>query len=308
MLTTFRPGKVTLTASFGGKTNSAVVNVGNKAVLAHRYSFTSDTSDSIGGADGTPQGAASVSGGQLQLTGDNADYLQLPNNLLTNYSSVTVDTWVTFASVQNWSRLWEFTDIGGATQNEFYYAPGWNPNPPNAQVYNAGFPFGGSTQISGALGSQAYHITCEYGNGLLAIYTNGVLESEITNQIAPASSAGLNSVTIGHSPFNDPGINGSIDEFRIYNGLLSADEIQASDLLGPTQALSTSAHLSVTTTSGNIVLKWPLANAGFAVQTAASLPTSNWQTLTNVPVLAGNTNWQVSVPTGSSARYFRLVR
>ena len=53
--------------------------------------------------------------------------------------------------------------------------------------------------------------------------------------IAPASSAGTVSATIGHSPFNDPGINGSVDEFRIYQGRLAPDEILASDVLGPTR-------------------------------------------------------------------------
>src|SRR6185437_13367794 len=159
MLTTYRPGKVTLTASYGGKTNSATVEVKNMAALTHRYQFNTDgdASDSVGGANGTLQGAATVSGGQLQLTGNNADYLQLPGGLLTNYSAVTVDTWANLGPAQNWARLWEFADVGPATQNELYFAPGWNPNPPNGNFYSAGFPWGGSAFTSGALGSQLLH-------------------------------------------------------------------------------------------------------------------------------------------------------
>jgi hypothetical protein len=78
MLTTHRPGTVTLSASYGGKTSSATIQVNNQATLTHRYSFTTDASDSVGHADGTLQGAATVSGGQLHLTGANADYLDLP--------------------------------------------------------------------------------------------------------------------------------------------------------------------------------------------------------------------------------------
>jgi len=242
------------------------------------------------------------------LTGVNSDYLQLPTNMLQNYSAVTVDTWANLGAAQNWARLWEFTDIGGATQNEFYFAPGWNPNPPTANFYNAGFPWGGNVLVNGPLGSQLLHITCEYGNGWLAVYTNGVLEGSVTNLVAPASSAGTVSASIGHSPFNDPGINGSIDEFRVYNGLLAPDEIVASDLLGPNQTLSTTASSSVLRSSGNTVLNWPLADAGFSVQVSSNLSNPNWITLTNVPSLSSSNTWQISVPTSGGAQFFRLWR
>ena len=310
MLTTHRPGTVTLSATYGGKTSSATVAVKNLAALTHRYSFNTDgdASDSIGGANGTLQGAGSVSGGQLQLTGNNADYLQLPAGMLTNYNAVTVDTWANLGPAQNWARLWEFTDIGGNTINEFYFSPGWNPNPPNGNFYNAGVPWGNSTFTSGALGSQLYHITCEYGNGRLTVYTNGVLENSVSNVIAPASAAGIVSASIGHSPFADPGIIGSIDEFRIYNGLLAPDEIVASDLLGANQTLSTTASLKVIQSSGNLVLNWPLANAGFSVQTSSNLTSANWLTLTNTPALSSSNTWQISVPVSGGAQFFRLWR
>jgi hypothetical protein len=310
MLTTYRPGTVTLSASYGGKTGSATVQVKNEGSLTHRYSFNTDgdTSDSVGGANGTLQGSATVSGGQLQLTGVNSDYLDLPPGLLTNYDAVTIDTWVNFGAAQHWARLWEFTDIGAATQNEFYFAPGWNGTP-NANFYNAGFPWGGSVQPSGALGGAPYHITCLYGDGTLQVYTNGVLEAGAGNMIAPASSAGTVSSTIGHSPFNDPGINGSVDEFRIYRGRLAPDEIQASDVIGPNQLLTTVAPLSVSKSGGNVVLSWPVAAAGFSVQSRSSVASGTWSTLTNVPALNGNqTRWQVSIPASSSAQFLRLWR
>jgi hypothetical protein len=310
ILTTHRPGSVTLTASFGGKTSSATVTVHNNATLTHRYSFATDASDSVGGANGTLMGTASVSSGQLQLDGGTSDYLALPGGMLSNYDSVTLDTWVNFASVQNWSRLWEFFDTGnGATQNELYFAPGWNPNPPNATFYSAGFPWGNSVLNSGALSSgENYHITCEYGDGQLLVYTNAVLMATLPGGVAPASSAGTLYATIGYSPYGDPGIDGSIDEFRIYNGRLSPEEIQASDILGPNQTLSTTAKLSASQAGGNTVLSWPLANAGFAVQSASTLINPNWVILTNTPVLVGNTTWQVTVPLTGTAKFFRLSR
>lgn len=310
ILTTYGPGTATLTATYGGFTSSATVTVRNDAVLTHRYSFTTDASDSVGGANGTLMGTASVSGGQLQLDGGTADYLALPGGMISNYDSVTLDTWVNFASVQNWSRLWEFFDTGnGGTQNELYFAPGWNPNPPNATFFSAGFPWGNSVETSGALISgENYHITCEYGDGQELVYTNAVLMATLPGGVAPASSAGTLYATLGYSPYGDPGIDGSIDEYRIYNGRLSPQEILASDILGPNQTLSTTAELSASRVGGNTILSWPLANAGFAVQSTPTLINPNWVILTNMPVLVGDTNWQVTVPLTSRTSFFRLSR
>jgi len=306
MLTTRRPGMVTLTASFKGLTNSAVVRVGNIATLTHRYSFTSDASDSIGGANGSLQGAATISSGALQLTGGNADYLQLPAGMLTNYNAVTVDSWATLAAGNNWARLWEFTDLSDGVQQEFFFAPGWNPNPPNANVYNLGAPRGAGITTPTPIVNQTVHITCTYGDGWMQVYTNAVLMGSVANVVAPANTAGQDSSTIGHSPFNDPGINGSMDEFRIYRGRLSAEEITASDILGPTQLLTTTATLSAATSAGNRVLSWPLAAAGFALQSSTNL-TTGWTTLTNAPSISGS-NWQIVIPGAGGVTFYRLAR
>ena len=307
MLTTHRPGTVTLTATYGGFTSSAVVRVHNEAVLTHRYSFTSDASDSVGGANGTLQGAATISSGQLQLTGNTGDYLELPAGLLQSYNAVTIDTWTTMNAANNWARLFEFNDgSGGNTQNELYFAPGWNPDPPTGNFYSAGFPWGNNIYTAGPLQNETVHITCEYGDGWLEVYTNAILMASISGVVAPASSAGTNYSSIGYSPYGDPGINGSVDEFRIYNGILSPEEIQASDVLGPNTALSTSATLNASKSGGNMVLSWPLASAGFALQTTTNI-LSGWTTLTNAPSISG-TSWQVAMPGSGKSVFYRLIR
>lgn len=310
MLTTHRPGTVTLSASYQGKTSTNTVAVKNLAVLTHRYSFTTDASDSVGGADGTLQGAATVSGGALQLTGQNTDYLDLPPTLLNDYTAVTVDMWVNLAAAQNWARLWEFTEIStaGVIQNEFYFSPGWN-NPPNGNVYNTSFPWGANAPFTGvALQNATFHITCLYGNGSMEVYTNGVLESRNANNlVAPASAAGNTSATIGHSPFNDPGINGAVDELRIYRGRLAADEIQALDVLGPNALPTTSVSLIATRAGGNVVLSWPVAAAGFSLQARSSFTSGGWTVLPNAPTLVGNT-WQITLPATGATQFYRLWR
>ena len=310
MLTTHRPGTVTLSASYQGKSSSATVTVKNQAVLTHRYSFNvdNDASDSIGGANGILQGNATVSGGQLQLTNAlNTDYLDLPPGLLEGYDSVTIDLWANLGAAQHWSRIWQFTDKdadGVNVINEFYFATGWDATP-DANFYNAAFPWGGNLFVSGPLQNGLWHITCLYGNGSMSVYTNGVFEGTTLNLIAPASSAGTASSTIGHSPFNDPGILGSIDEIRIYKGMLAPDEILGEDVIGPNALLSSTASVKATRSGGNVTLSWPVAAAGFSVQARSSLSSGNWTILTNAPTLVGNT-WQVTVPTTSSPQFFRV--
>jgi hypothetical protein len=97
-----------------------------------------------------------------------------------------------------------------------------------------------------------------------------------------------------------------VDEFRIYRGRLAPDEIQASDVIGPNQLLSTNPSIAVSRGAGNITLSWPVAAGGFALQAEPAL-TGPWTTLTNAPALVGST-WQVTVPTSGSAQFFRLRR
>jgi hypothetical protein len=243
------------------------------------------------------------------LTGNTGDYLQLPSGLLQGYNAVTVDTWANLNAPNNWARLWEFNDgsaANGDTENEFYFSPGWNPDPTTGNFYSAGFPWGNSVYTAGPLGNESVHITCEYGDGWLQVYTNAVLMASIGDVVAPADSAGTNDFTIGYSPYGDPGINGSVDEFRIYNGILSPEEIQASQLLGPSTALSTIATLKAAKSGGNSVLSWPLASAGFAIQTSTNI-LSGWTTLTNAPSISGN-NWQMVLPASGTKAFYRLIR
>jgi hypothetical protein len=309
LLTTHRPGTVTLSATYLGKSSSATVEVQNQAVLAHRYSFTTDASDSVGGANGTLVGTANVSGGQLQLDGGSGDYVNLPGGLLSTYPSATMDIWTTISPAQqHWARLFEFADIGPANANELYFAPAWN-SAANATAFSYGVPYGGAFFSPPPPTTNQVHLTCIVGSGSADVYTNGVLDPALSGPAtAPVTQVGTVGSWIGFSPYGDPGITGSVDEYRIYQGRLSPEEILASDLLGPNATLSTSgASLKASISGGNITLSWPLANAGFSVQSKSSLSSPTWLTLTNPPTVVGN-QWEVTVPNSGGAQFFRLWR
>jgi hypothetical protein len=305
MIRTLRPGKATLTAVYQGFTNSAVITVENLGTLAHRYSFTADASDSVGNANGTLNGGATISGDAVQLDASTSTYVDLPAGLIHNYPAVTIDAWATFNSTANWARLWFF---GDSQANEFYFAPVVDSG--TAHRYSTGFPLNGATfDVAPAFPSSALHVTCILGDGTFEIWTNGVLQTQDAPYLGSVSQTGVTYSRLGWSPYGDPGCASSVDEFRIYNGRLAPDEILASDLLGPNQTLSTTVRMSALPGSGSVTLSWPLANAGFSVQASSTLVGGNWVTLTNVPALGvGNTNWQTTVPTTGGPQFFRLWR
>lgn len=302
MLRTLRPGTAMLTATFQGKTDSATVSVQNIAALTHRYTFNTDANDSVGTANGILHGNANVSGGSLVLDGTDQTYLELPPGLIEGYPTVTIDAWVTFNTAQTWARLWYF---GDDRANEFYIAPSVNGG--SAHWISTGITFGGNTLTRGPrFESQTLHLTGIFGNGNLEIYTNGILEAADGAISGRVDEVGNWFSWIGKSPYADPYLNANVDEFRVYRGRLAPDEIQAADILGPNQLPTTTVSIAISRSAGNVILSWPVAAAGFSVQSKPTL-IGPWTTRTNAPALVGN-NWQVTVPTSNSAQFFRLWR
>jgi len=105
--------------------------VGNSislAQLTHRYSFTTNTNDSVGVANGTlvnntlGNPFATVSGGQLNLNNPNfsgpgvsSNYLSLPANILPASGSVTIESWFTFTGSGFFTEDWTFSNNANDT-------------------------------------------------------------------------------------------------------------------------------------------------------------------------------------------------
>src|SRR5277367_874223 len=68
--------------------------------LQHRYSFTNNAADSVGGANGTLNGNVYVTNHELVLPGGGTSaspqgYVTLPNGIVSNDTSITVECWLT---------------------------------------------------------------------------------------------------------------------------------------------------------------------------------------------------------------------
>jgi hypothetical protein len=133
------PGSTTITGIYGYVsgatttyyTNTAVVTFSSaSATLIHRYSFTADASDSVGGANGTNvMGSNSgittgptYSGGQLQFNNPNfsgpstsANYVSLPASVLPSSGGATIEEWFTMSGSGFFTESYAFCDDSDAT-------------------------------------------------------------------------------------------------------------------------------------------------------------------------------------------------
>jgi hypothetical protein len=242
-------------------------------VPIHRYSFTNDVSDSIGGAHGTVVDAGTnpnfvFSGGMLDLsanTGQGSNgitedaYVDLPNGIVSSAVSsgtngaISFEWWATVAATHTWQR---FGDFGTSNNGEDTAASGSASSyvlvTPNSGRYgdgleitnhpasNAGEPNVG-VQGPFPIGEEA-HVVAVYdhndksvgANGTMYLYLDGALKG--SNEIHPdidLRSLIDNNNWLGRSQWNDPVFDGSFNEFRIYDVALNEIDVQVTSILGP---------------------------------------------------------------------------
>ncbi|HUD46868.1 MAG TPA: LamG-like jellyroll fold domain-containing protein [Candidatus Baltobacteraceae bacterium] len=279
---------------------------GQSGALTHRYSFTVDASDSVGGANGTLNGGATIGGGALTLNGVNG-FVSLPPSLVSNYTSITIETWVTDNGSGGWARIFDFgNNTGGAgeqgtgTQYMFLSLPAGTGNLRGAYTIAGN----GAEQIMQwpndgrpAVGHKTHIVWATDGNTSLGtLYADNVLvASNVAMTITPAAIGATENDWIGRSQWTgDAYFDGSFDEFRIYNFALSAAQVQDDFQLGPnapaplgivTASPSSTVNVASTVTfnvatTGMPPLQFQWRRGGFAIPgaTARSLVLTNVST------------------------------
>ncbi|MBR1801156.1 MAG: RICIN domain-containing protein [Bacteroidaceae bacterium] len=160
----------------------------------------------------------------LQLNGTTAKFLQLPATI-ANHRQMTVATWVNQRTGTAWQRIFDF-----GTDTDHYvfltYKNGSN-NRMRLAIKNGG---GEQTlDMSSILTTGSWrHIAVTFSDTEVTLYVDGKAVATSTEMtIRPADFAPVFNY-IGRSQFeSDPLARVYIDDFRIYNYALSADEIAA---------------------------------------------------------------------------------
>jgi hypothetical protein len=285
--------------------------------LVHRYGFSesggASIADFVGGPvwNGTLPNGGTLAGGQLTLASASSQYAQLPVEIVGTLSNFTIVTWVRLNSTTNWSRLFDFGS--GATTNMFLTPQNGGDGRLRFAITTSGG--GGEQQINCSSTLNAgvwYQVAVTLNGNTGVLYLNGLpvgTNNAMTLNPAMLGSTGNN--YLGRSQYSDPYFDGQMDEFRIYNAGLSAAEIAATAALGSSQQLSTnSPAMSIANSGASQTLSWPLANAGYTLQSRTNLVVGNWVNVTiPAPQIVGS-QWQVTLPSspGPDPKFYRLVK
>ena len=272
--------------------------------LQHRYSFVSDATDSVGGANGTivaaNGGASATIHHGLSLPGNTqgkfgySGYVSLPSGMLTTTTNLTVECWVTQNQGNNWAEIWDFGSSG--TQN-FALIPYPENNNNNMEV--AFTPNGGEVDMQSSIlfpnNSEEYVcVTYNYGNLTGDLYLNGNL---VASQVFPSASytpgliggaGGTSEDMLGNDVYGDDQFSGTVYEFRIWNGVISPLYLAVSAVAGPAYVETnlTPESLTVSVTNASMT-------AGHSQQVAV---TGAFQNASGVTVTGFVTNWISSNP------------
>jgi len=237
-------------------TSSLALGLAQGATLAHRYSFDSDATDSVGGNDGTLQNGATVSGGNLVLagtgvnTGGNHMGFTNPVDIGGNFgaSGVTIESWYTDNNTGTWGKLFHFGNNAAGEEIGYTHTRG---NGEQSGVDRGGSNLLGEQVTTGVSHHLALTISSD---GNLNAWVDGVqkLTDIDTNDL---SNVNTTFEGIGATNWNDPGMNGTVDEFRIWSGELSSAEVASSFAAGANTVVPEPSGLLLTLAGGLLVFR-----------------------------------------------------
>ncbi|MGM0879911.1 MAG: LamG-like jellyroll fold domain-containing protein [Bacillota bacterium] len=194
-------------------------------VPASLYSFEGNADNSTGSSDGTVDGTPAYTAGKVGQAIDLAGkhYVTLPEtHPLANYDEITLATWINWKGGNQWQRIFDF---GNNTNQYLFLTPRSGSNTLRFAIKN-----GSSEQMvqtSQLVANQWVHVAVTLGGGTAKLYVGGELKASASNFTIKPSDFKPSVNYIGKSQWPDPLLNGMIDEFRVYNSVLSAEEIKS---------------------------------------------------------------------------------
>ncbi len=190
------------------------------------YSFEGNTNNLYGSSHGIVEGAPVYVEGKIgqaiNLNGTD-DYVSLPSShALSTSGAITVATWVNWKGGNQWQRIFDF----GNDRNQYLFlTPRSGNNTLRFAIKNGGGEQ--MIQTSQLPANQWVHVAVTLGSGTAKLYVNGEQKATASNFTIKPSDFKPKVNYIGKSQWPDPLYNGMIDEFRVYNYVLGAEEIKS---------------------------------------------------------------------------------
>lgn len=184
--------------------------------------------------------------GRLRLDGAGS-YVDLPDGLISELESATLEAWLMWTGNEQWSRIFDFGSNDGAAPADgvtyLFLTPSNATNGRMRIAYSVGGPLQ-ETRVDAASAlpvesvsapAAASHVAVVIDDSAdaMLLYMNGALEGSAT---LPGGLAAIDDVNnwLGRSNYEiDPALSGTLLELRIYQRALSAAQIATSFAAGP---------------------------------------------------------------------------
>lgn len=223
------------------------------ASLSHRYSFDdagTELFDSVGAGTGHVVAEEAIADGQLRLSGSD-EYVKLPAGMISPLPAVCFEIWFTWHGGDPWQRLFDFgysTSLDQVKPDSYLYVTVQSSDITYLQdELTAGISHGGGQDYEQFLDTDTVlypweptHLVLvvDDANDKMTVYRNGQwLASQSLSIRLPEIADSY--AFLGRSLFaEDPYFRGTIEEFRIYDSVLSSEMVARSFELGPDAALA----------------------------------------------------------------------
>lgn len=285
-------------------------------VLKHRWSFNEAAgtgtngfalTDSAGGANAfiRTNGTANATrtGTQITLPGGasaTAPYIDLPNGILSSRSGdATYEGWVTINGNQTWSRLFDFGSSfanGGAeilapggtgNGNEYLLLSaqiGGTQTQNRLELSEGGVSYASDPTVPYTAGVE-FHFAVVYdsdgsatGGPRITYYRNGTATTSIDTPVKLRDVTDNNNWLGRSNWMADANLQGSWNEFRVYDGAMAADDVAASRTAGVgtvTQPLHVdlfTADKTTITQGDSATLHWKISGPGTITASVTPAP------------------------------------
>jgi fibronectin type 3 domain-containing protein len=245
-----------------------------------------------------PTWVAGKTGNAVNLDGTN-DYVTLPTGAINGLTTATLAAWVNLDTLANWQRVFDF---GTGTNNYLFLTPRFSST--GTVRFAIRTPSVGEQIINGtaALATGSWqHVAVVLNGATGTLYVNGVQVGQNTAMTLNPSSLGATTLNyLGKSQFNDPYLDGRIDDFRVIGRALTATEI--SGLAGSMAAPGSPA---ATAGNGQVALSWSAVSG--ATSYIVKRATSSGGPYANVAVGITGTSFTDTSSANGTTYYYQIV-
>ena len=173
-------------------------------------------------------------GNGLTLVQAGGGYVRLPVAMFQDAADITISTWIRLNSLTTWQRVFDVGINAHLKQNPMtgtvYSNLALKDINHKLDLNSTTNGYGGEQRITVDVFPTGVwkHLAVVLGNGNAALYVDGTVVGLATSLPTLQALGALDYAFIGRSQFtSDPPLDGQIDEFRVYNRALSANEIEA---------------------------------------------------------------------------------